>query len=121
MCMLNERTNIRSIITLSFNDYNKCDTSRKKMTMTMTKKQEQTEINNIVQDALKDSYHYENMNCYGTHYFWVKTADKFSAIFDEDFNTFVEKVRDTASAYRYHLIVNKFKTYKKEVQLKEIA
>jgi hypothetical protein len=34
MCMLNERTNIRSIITLSFNNYNKCDTSRKKMTMT---------------------------------------------------------------------------------------
>ena len=32
--MLNERTNIRSIITLSFNNYNKCDTSRKKMTMT---------------------------------------------------------------------------------------
>ena len=121
MCMLNERTNIRSIITLSFNDYNKCDTSRKKMTMTMTKKQEQTEINNIVQDALKDSYHYENMNCYGTHYFWVKTANKFSAIFDKDFNTFVEKVRDTASAYRNHLILSKYKTYQSEVQLKEVA
>ena len=89
--------------------------------MTMTKKQEQTEINNIVQEALKDSYQYENMNCYGTHYFWVKTASKFSAIFNEDFDTFVEEVRDTARKYRYHLILNRFKTYKKEVQLKEVA
>ena len=38
--MLNERTNIRSIITLSFNDYNKCDTSRKKMTMKTIKYEE---------------------------------------------------------------------------------
>ena len=88
----------------------------------MTKKQEQlkrdTEINNIVQDALKDSYHYEKMKCFGTHYFWVK-ANKFSAIFNEDFNTFVEEVRNTATEYRQWLIFNKYKTYKNEIAIND--
>ena len=89
----------------------------------MTKKQEQlnrdSEIEKIVQDALKDSYHYENMKCYGTHYFWVKTADRFSAIFVKDFNTFVEIIRVTSTQYRNWLMRSDFKTYQNEIEIND--
>ena len=66
-------------------------------------KENKIKINELVQEVLKDSYYFQNLNQYGTHYFWIKNHNKFKAIFADNFDEFLIKVRQTAELYLNHL------------------
>jgi hypothetical protein len=65
-------------------------------------KEKRENVNELVQEVLKESIYLENLNQYMTSYFWLKNK-KFLPIFADDFNEFVKKVSETSSKYLTNL------------------
>ena len=70
--------------------------------MSKLRKEKRENVNELVQEVLKESIYFENLNRYMTSYFWLKN-EKFLPIFADDFNEFVKKVSETSSKYLTHL------------------
>ena len=65
-------------------------------------KKQREDVNELVQEVLKESIYLENLNQYMTSYFWIKNQ-KFSTIFAGDFKEFINKVGDMSVKYSNHL------------------
>ena len=70
--------------------------------MNKLRKEKRENVNELVQEVLKESIYLENLNQYMTSYFWLKN-EKYLPIFADDFNEFVKKVSETSSEYLTHL------------------
>lgn len=58
-----------------------------------------SEFSEILTEVLNDTYWYENMGVFGTHYFWVKNTNEYTAIFAKTLDEFNEKVYETINKY----------------------
>ena len=70
--------------------------------MSKLRKEKRENVNELVQEVLKESIYLENLNQYMTSYFWLKN-EKFLPIFADNLNEFVKKVSETSSKYLTHL------------------
>ena len=82
--------------------------------MSKLRKEKRENVNELVQEVLKESIYLENLNRYMTSYFWLKN-EKFLPIFADDFNEFVKKVSETSSKYLTHLWNSKVDNFLKGV------
>ena len=62
-----------------------------------------SELQSIVNEAMKDSYYLRAKECFFTHYFFLKNTKIYPAIFADDIDTFTERVRNISIIYLEHL------------------